>query len=148
MIKFKFIFIFHLIYFLSSCSSKPEPIHYGKDNCNYCKMTISDKHFGAELITNKGKIYKFDEISCLISFANEQELDSSKIKEMYFTDYCSKNLLLNKKTAFYMQSDSLKSPMGGNVATFSDKDSLGYYSAKINGKILTWYEVVKYTNEQ
>lgn len=149
LMKFRFYYIFIILLTVySSCSVKPEPIKYGKDNCNYCKMTITDNRFASELLTNKGKIYKFDEISCMLAFASEQELDSTKINGMYITDYCPNNNLINKNSMIFMLSDSLKSPMGGNVAAFSSKDSLKKYSDKISGKTLTWDEVIKYSIEE
>lgn len=134
--------------FLSSCSTNPEPIKFGSDNCNYCKMTITDNRFGAELVTNKGKIYKFDEISCMIGFATEEGIESKKIKGMYISDFCGSNQLLDKNKSYFLQSDSLKSPMGGNVATFSNNDSLKIYSQKMSGKTITWDEVVKNSLEE
>ena len=146
-LKFYYILIVFLTIF-SSCNISPEPIKYGKDNCNYCKMTITDNRFASELLTNKGKIYKFDEISCMLAFVSEQELDSTKIEGMYISDYCPNNNLSNKNLMFFMLSDSLKSPMGGNVAAFSNKDSIKKYNEKIQGKNLTWHDVVKYSIEE
>src|SRR5215203_1996100 len=40
-----------------SCNASPEAIRIGKDNCTFCKMTISDARYGAEIVTAKGKIY-------------------------------------------------------------------------------------------
>ncbi|MCX8489678.1 MAG: hypothetical protein ORN54_01270 [Cyclobacteriaceae bacterium] len=37
-----------------SCSTEPEPLVYGTDICHFCKMTLMDKKFGAELVTKKG----------------------------------------------------------------------------------------------
>ena len=61
---------------LSSCSTEPEPIRIGKDNCQFCKMTISDKRFGAEIVTKKSKIFKFDDQHCLFYYMNSVGLDS------------------------------------------------------------------------
>ena len=33
-----------------------------------CKMTLVDKKFGAEVVTKKGKVYKFDDLNCMIKF--------------------------------------------------------------------------------
>jgi copper chaperone NosL len=47
---------FVAIFLLSSCSEKEvEPIHFGKDQCELCKMGIEDAKFGTELITEKRK---------------------------------------------------------------------------------------------
>src|SRR5688572_13689262 len=53
-----------------SCSTGPDPIHFGQDNCHTCKMTLMDNKFGAELVTKKGKIYKFDDMRCMVNYLN------------------------------------------------------------------------------
>ncbi|MGB5288980.1 MAG: hypothetical protein WBN42_10875, partial [Ignavibacteriaceae bacterium] len=60
--KFSMVFLLPLLFLLASCGSKPEPINYGKDECEFCRMQISDNRYGAELVTDKGKVYKFDSI--------------------------------------------------------------------------------------
>lgn len=128
---------------LLSCNAKVDPIMYGKDNCHFCKMTISDKHFGAEIITMKGKVYKFDEIRCLISFINENESNAKSISEYYITDFVGKNELVKKENLSFLKSDKLRSPMGGNVASFSSKDSLDVYKNKLGGEAVTWESLLK-----
>ena len=52
---------------LAACQPSPKPIEYGSDMCDYCKMTIVDQQHAAELVTTKGKAFKFDAIeSCSI----------------------------------------------------------------------------------
>ena len=55
-----------LILLLSiSCTTKEaDPIKLNSDGCDFCKMKIADGKFGAELITIKGRIYKFDDMHC------------------------------------------------------------------------------------
>ena len=69
------------------CSSGPQPLRAGKDNCDFCKMTISDSRFGAEIITKKNKAYKFDDAHCLINFLNSKEVEKKDIAEIYFADF-------------------------------------------------------------
>jgi len=59
-----------------SCSTKPQPIQYGKDVCDHCKMTIVDQKFGGEIVTKKGKAYKFDDLICMAKF-----LGTGSVKE-------------------------------------------------------------------
>ncbi|MDX1911017.1 MAG: hypothetical protein SFV22_06010, partial [Saprospiraceae bacterium] len=54
-----------------ACSTGPEPIRYGQDNCHACKMTLTDRRFGAEIVTKKGKVYKFDDLNCLMGHIGE-----------------------------------------------------------------------------
>ncbi|MEJ5262655.1 MAG: hypothetical protein WHT45_08235, partial [Ignavibacterium sp.] len=55
---------------LFACSPQPEPIDYGNDICDFCKMNITDNKYAAEIVTSKGKIYKFDSIEYLFQFMN------------------------------------------------------------------------------
>ena len=66
--------------FISACTVEPQPIQYGRDNCAFCKMTIVDGRYGSELVSSKGKVFKFDAVECLINFdlqnpSNEQASD-------------------------------------------------------------------------
>jgi len=128
---------------LISCNVAVDPIKYGKDNCHFCKMTISDKHYGAEAITKKGKVYKFDEIHCMISFLKENENNAKSIAEYYVTDFTGKNELVKKENLTFLKSENLKSPMGGNIASFSNNDSLKLYNSKLGGEIVSWETIIK-----
>ena len=65
--------------FLASCNTGPQPIKIGVDACAFCKMTIADEKFGGEIITGKNKIYKFDDIHCLLSFKNSPGAKQTEI---------------------------------------------------------------------
>ncbi|MBK6827600.1 MAG: hypothetical protein IPG86_12340, partial [Chitinophagaceae bacterium] len=68
---------------LLSCSTKPEPFKPGTDNCHFCKMGITDTRFGGELITKKGKMYKFDDLICLARFLNQGGETADNISKTY-----------------------------------------------------------------
>ncbi len=57
-----------LLLIVTNCSVSPKAIDYGNDGCHFCKMTIVDKLHAAEVVTNKGKVYKFDATECMINF--------------------------------------------------------------------------------
>lgn len=128
---------------LTGCDVKQEPIKIGVDNCHFCKMTISNHRFGAEIITMKGRIYKYDELGCLLSDVKEGRIKKTDIKSIYSTDFLSNNELLLINNAFILNSDELKSPMGSNLATFSNKDSLTTYLNQMKGKQIFWDELYK-----
>lgn len=126
----------------SSCSTGPVPVKYGTDNCQFCKMTISDKRFGAELVTSKGKPYKFDDVHCLAEFLkgnNNLKQDAPKI---YFVDFISGELLPSSTAVLY-HSESFKSPMNGNIAAFSNRQNLAKISDQYLGNDTSWEQVVK-----
>lgn len=130
-----------LLLFISSCAAGPEPIATGKDQCDFCRMTISDNRFGAEIVTKKGRVYKFDDAHCFFSFLQKQHIDSAKVKDIYFTDFGDGHSLINAAGAFFLQSEALKSPMEGNVAAFASRESAGKAAAAYKGNIINWNEL-------
>ncbi|MHB1179312.1 MAG: nitrous oxide reductase accessory protein NosL [Daejeonella sp.] len=128
---------------LSACSTDPQPIRIGQDNCDFCKMTISDNRFGAEVVTQKGKVYKFDDTHCIISFIKAETLDKKDIAAVYFVDFNDPHQLLNADQAYFLQSPSLKSPMNGNIAAFSHEESLAEALPSFYGNAITWEEMQK-----
>ncbi|GAB4447541.1 MAG: hypothetical protein OHK0036_01910 [Bacteroidia bacterium] len=132
------------ILFFIACSPQPEPINYETDICAYCKMSISDTQFGAELVTKKGKVYKFDSIECLINFMSEEKDVASQKKFLLTVDYSSPTKLINVEESFYVQTDSISSPMGANILSFEQKSEAEKIVSKYNGKLMRWNEVVNY----
>jgi copper chaperone NosL len=125
---------------ISSCSHSAQPIKPGTDNCSFCKMTISDEKYGAEIMTKKGKAYKFDDTHCLLSFLHGQ-IETKDIAETYFTDFESPHKLLAVKDAYLFQSDELKTPMGGHVAAFSKEESVQQLAKQISGTTISWNQL-------
>ncbi len=128
---------------LSGCSTQPQPIRIGQDNCDFCKMTISDHRFGAEIITKKGKVFKFDDEKCIIGFLNSKKVTAENIAGIYFVDFSIRDKLVNVDEAHFLQCPALKSPMGGNIAAFSNEDSLANTFQQINGNKISWEEMQK-----
>ena len=59
---------------LVSCNVSPQHIEYGTDACHYCNMTIVDRQHAAQLVTTKGKAFKYDAIECMVhSLQNEMK---------------------------------------------------------------------------
>lgn len=128
---------------LSSCSTGPQAINPGVDNCYFCKMTISDVRYGAEVVTKKGKLYKFDDMHCLLNFLRSGMIEKEQVKDVYFTNYSGSHQLINVKEALLLKADELRSPMGGNVAAFDNKDSMYAVMKKYPGNTTNWNELNK-----
>lgn len=138
-----FIFIGWLSLAISGCNTHPEPIRIGKDNCDYCKMMISDNRFGGEIVTKKTKVFKFDDEHCIIGFLDSKKIKQEDIAGIYFTDFCSPHQLVNVKNAHFLQSPGLKSPMNGNIAAFTHEDSLTMMLPKFYGNKISWEDMQK-----
>ena len=111
------------ILFLTSCSSEAEPINYGKEACQFCKMTIVDDRFGAEIITKKGKVYKFDDLHCLVHYMKENKVNEANLVHIVVNDFNNKGSFLPVHKAFFVKNEVFKSPMRGDIAAFKSEDA-------------------------
>jgi copper chaperone NosL len=131
-----------LIFGLISCSSGPQPIKLGQDACSFCKMSIADNHFGAEMMTKKGKVYKFDDMHCIAGFIKSNEVAKSDIKEIWLVNYAEPHNFIPDQKAFLFESKDLHSPMGGNIANFDDESKMKEVMKNIKGEVLTWNQFI------
>lgn len=125
-----------------SCSNDPQPLQYGKDACYTCKMTLMDKKFGAELVTAKGKIYKFDDVNCMVNFINSDYLAGETLVHKLIVDYSQPEKLIPAEEAFYLKSDEIRSPMASQVAAFETEEIMLDYKPKLKGIYLGWGELI------
>ena len=121
------------------CAMAPQPIDYGKDQCALCVMAITDQRFGAELITTKGKAYKFDSIECLANYVINEKPD---YESLWVTDYERPGTLVSADDALFVHSDKLRSPMGGNIAAFKNA-SFDELKQQYHTDVMHWTDVVE-----
>lgn len=118
----------------ASCKRGYEPISYGKDACAHCKMTIMDKRFSAEIVNQKGRVFKFDDIVCLKAYT--QEIPGSMI---FVNDYTGKQTEpLNATTAVFLHHENFKSPMAGNLPAFAGAENAAALKDSLGLELLTW----------
>ena len=127
----------------SSCNSSPQALVAGKDNCYLCKMTITDAKYGAEIFTKKGKVYKFDDVHCMLSFMQTKVIDDGQIKDIYVADFAGNHSLVKVAESFFLQSGEIHAPMTGNVIAFKDKDSMKNIAAQLKGVAISWEQLNK-----
>ena len=125
-----------------SCSKELSPINFGKDMCDHCMMTIVDKKFGGELVNDKGKPLKFDAIECMVEYEVEKSSDG---ENGIFTSYTSYTIdisnpgeLIKSEDAFFVLSETIKSPMSGNLASYSNKTDAENYIKENGGEMFDW----------
>lgn len=130
-----------VLFTLSSCNTKPEAFKIGTDICYLCKMGITDTKFGGELITDKSKIYKFDDIGCMIRFMKGSELNKNNIASTWVINFEKPNEFIDANKAVLVASPLTRSPMGFNLAAFSHQDAAAKVVAGTSGKIFSWNEL-------
>lgn len=105
---------------LMQCSVSPEQVEYAKDPCQFCKMTIMEPGFAAELVNTKGRSYKFDDISCMIKYMKMEEQQVEDYAFVLVNEYAT-DQWIDAANARYIHHENLRSPMQGNTAAFKSK---------------------------
>jgi copper chaperone NosL len=133
---------------LNGCTKKPAAIAFGTDACEHCSMTITDNHYGAVLVTDKGRSYKFDSVECMLdALGNGGKLAGTTVHSFYVMDYAHPGTVIDASHASFLVSPNLPSPMGANVTSFAQEvDASNVRTAK-GGDIMTWQSVQSQLSE-
>jgi copper chaperone NosL len=130
---------------LVSCGQEPQPIQFGSDSCEHCKMTIMDQKYGSEIITSKGKIFKFDAIECMLDFKSENAKKLNSEKDNYLViNIAAPGELINANTAFFLKDKAFSSPMGANLAAFPSEQLAQNNLQNSDGLIFNWEELLMF----
>jgi copper chaperone NosL len=125
----------------SGCSVGPEPIAYGTDGCAYCEMTIMDTRYGTEMVTSKGKVYKFDSVECLVRYLKENEPENLNTDRVLLTPFNHPETLEDAHHCRILYSPNMPSPMGMFLTAFKDEETSGKFRDKNGGTLYTWKEL-------
>ena len=143
----KLISLSFFLFFLYSCSTEPQEIQYGHEECHFCTMKISDDRFASQLVLTTGKALKFCSIECMVRNVNRSKtLDKKDIDNYYVIDMTMPNKFVEANSAIYLISKKISSPMGENLAAFSSKSKADEMKRKWDGEILTWNKLLKRIN--
>lgn len=138
---------FALLLSILSCSPQQESIEYGFDACEHCKMTITDSRYGSELVTDKGKVYKFDSIECLAMYITEDSRKDASWSMVLVTDFLKPEQFLEAQEAWYLKSESLPSPMGMGLTAFATENDVREHQSNYPGEVLHWEEIKLVVND-
>jgi copper chaperone NosL len=124
---------------LASCQPSSQPIAYGQDECAHCKMAIVEAPFAAEMVTKKGKVFKFDAIECMLDYLRVQtDMEFS----MYLVhDFNAPTEWLDAMHCKYLVSEEIKSPMGGNLSAFGTEKAAQDMQIIKGGETYDWASV-------
>lgn len=128
----------------ASCAPKADSIEYGKDGCHFCRMTIVDKIHGAELVTDKGKVYKFDAVECLVDYIHDNPDQLTSF--LLVNHYDNPKELIDAQDATYLISKKLPSPMGAYLTAFVSKSRAEAVQNEKGGQLYTWDALLKHRN--
>ena len=139
------IIIFSLFLF-TSCSSQPQPFVIGKDDCHVCKMGMADIKYGGEIITKKGKYFKFDDMRCMVNFIKSKTIEEKDIAKTLTMNFNKPNEFIDVSSAWFVVSQELRSPMGSNAAGLATMEEAEKLKGSA-GQILRWADLLEKENK-
>jgi copper chaperone NosL len=127
---------------ITACDKSANPIKYGEDQCDFCSMGIVQKTHAAQLVTEKGKQYKFDAIECMVNFIKDKsgEFDSATF---FVANYNHPGEMIPAESTSYLISENLPSPMGAYLTAFASLSEAKAAQKKLKGEIYQWNDLEK-----
>jgi copper chaperone NosL len=128
------------------CEPKPQPIEYGSDGCAYCRMMISDAEFGSQVLNNQGRSFKFDSVECMAAYDITEE--GENIHSRWVPDFLNRENWLEADKAYYLHSETLRSPMGLFLSAYSTLEDAERMRDEYGGRIIGYDEVKEIVKQE
>jgi copper chaperone NosL len=106
-------------------------------------MGIVDPKYGGEVVTKKSKVYKFDDLVCMVRFLQSGTLKEEEIAKKVIINFEKQNDFLDINKAVFWASPELRSPMGTNTAAYSSQQAAEKAKKGKEGQLLTWDDLYK-----
>ena len=126
---------------IAACDRGPQEIRIGQQECDHCRMMISQEQFAAQLITQQGRQYAFDAIECMAAFVDSGDGTELDIHSLWVPDFHDPGNWMEAETAWYLQSDDLRSPMALNFSAYTDEGTARSQQSEFGGRVVRWMEV-------
>lgn len=127
----------------AACSGgDPQPVEIvlNEEACHQCRMAVSQQEFGAEIVTVGGTVHYFDDIGCMARWTVENEpLESAG---WFVTDYDT-HTWLDARTAYYVRSSQLPTPMSYGLAAFQTRAQAQSTAKRLEGELIEWTDVLE-----
>ena len=146
--NFNFLLLLISVFILTSCAVEPEPIIYGDDQCDFCKMNVVDKAHASQYVTSKGKQFKFDAIECLVREIGSPDIQESDLAYILVADYSEPGSMIDASKATFIVCKAIKSPMGAYLSAFSNAEDAKSTVAENGGEVFTWEEIKTHINKK
>jgi copper chaperone NosL len=131
----------------SACSEpEPRPLAAGSDRCESCLMTVDASGHGAELVTRTGKIYAFDSAECLANYLL-RSVEDEVVHSTWVTDFSNPGELVETGDAYFLVSNTLKSPMGLGITAFARAEDRDGAVHSFGGVAMDWAAVQQLVGE-
>jgi copper chaperone NosL len=103
-------------------------------------MTLMDDKFGAEIVTKKGKVYKFDDVNCMLGFYHSDFEEQGNMAHLLVINFAQPNQLIDATNSWYLKSELIRSPMASGLAAFATEEEYSLYKKEWKAILMSWGE--------
>jgi copper chaperone NosL len=96
-------------------------------------MTITDLHYAGEIIERK-KVHKFDDIGCMLAYAQTNNLDTNNAS-FWVMDFDSLSWVKAEESNYVLSSE-IKTPMAYGIIAFKDPFKTNDTADKTKGEVM------------
>jgi copper chaperone NosL len=120
----------------------------GRPTCDYCRMIITEKEYGGRIKTVKGKTLIFDATECMAAYVIKAMVKPAEIQSLWSMHFNQPGRMVNAKTACYLQSNSMMSPMSINLSAYASRAEAERMRENHPGEILNWTQVLDHVKQK
>ena len=116
----------------ASRASGPPVMTIDRSACTRCGMLISEPAHAAAIRLPDGSDHLFDDIGCLVAHAQQHPADGV---QYWFHDAADGQWIAGTQPVF-VTSASLRTPMGGGIVAYRDRDAAERLAAGQTGRVV------------
>ena len=126
---------------IACASTEPRDIHYGAEECAYCRMVVSDERYAGQLVSRTGKVFVFDSVECLAAYVLAHHADEAP-RSMWVSDFAHPGTLVEAEDARYVRGGPQRSPMGLGLVAFAPGADAAELARTHGGEQVDWTAVL------
>lgn len=131
---------------LIGCDSRATgPVAIAPDDaCAFCRMLISDRRFAAEMLDSDGTVYKFDDIACMLRFAQAHGKNAPSA-HFYVSNFAHSGEWLDVSRAYFVKLQfSSSSPMASGLIAFGSTSDAAQATGRGSARLLRFGDLQAY----
>lgn len=128
-----------LFLFAPRAASGPEPIRYGQDTCDRCRMHFATPGYAGERLGRDGKLLKFDDVGCLLIDLWAAHAESTGL---WVEDHAGGGFVPLLE-AQLVRGDGLGTPMGYGVVAFRDRSAAEAFAAARHAELVSLEDLLR-----
>lgn len=128
-----------VLLFLVACApdvslDEPPEIRYGEDECDRCRMIISDARYAAAYKTEEGAARRFDDIGGMLAYHVEQQ----EAVHIFWVHDAGSQVWVRAEEATFVLSPTLQTPMGFGITAYNSEEKAKAAAAADGGEVLSF----------